>query len=114
MRARPRDSRKDRVALVVLHLDGLAGTGLGGLDQLLGRSGVGIENDGLYTSQDTTVALFNSLVQTCAWLCSAYGLDPHAAIVGHRDYVTTTECPGDVLYARLPELRDRVATVLSA
>jgi N-acetylmuramoyl-L-alanine amidase-like protein len=75
---------------------------------------IGIENEGLYTSQDTTVALFNSLVQTCAWLCSAYGLDPHAAIVGHRDYVTTTECPGDVLYARLPELRNRVATVLGA
>jgi hypothetical protein len=75
---------------------------------------IGIENEGLYTSQDTTVALFNSLVQTCAWLCSVYHLDPHAAIVGHRDYVTTTECPGDVLYARLPELRNRVATALGA
>jgi hypothetical protein len=33
------------------------------------------------------------------------------AIVGHRDYVST-QCPGDVLYARLPELRDRVAALL--
>lgn len=75
---------------------------------------IGIENEGLYTSQDTTVALFNSLVQTCAWLCVAYNLDPHAAIVGHRDYVSTTECPGDVLYSRLPELRNRVATTIGA
>jgi len=40
-----------------------------------------------------------------------YGLDPHAAIVGHRDY-NATQCPGNVFYARLPELRDRVAAVL--
>ncbi len=45
---------------------------------------------------------------TCSWLCEAYGLDPHAAIVGHRDY-NPTQCPGDVVYARLPELRNRVA-----
>lgn len=75
---------------------------------------IGIENEGIYVSQDTTTMLFNSLVQTCAWLCSVYGLDPHVAIVGHRDYVTTTQCPGDVLYARLPELRNRVATTLGA
>lgn len=75
---------------------------------------IGIENEGLYTSQNTTTMLFNSLVQTCAWLCSAYGLDPYQAIVGHRDYVATTQCPGDVLYSRLPELRDRVAAALAA
>jgi hypothetical protein len=75
---------------------------------------IGIENEGLYTTQNTTTALFDALVATCAWLCAAYGLDPHAAIVGHRDYVTSTQCPGDVLYARLPELRDRVATAMGA
>ncbi|MBV1851344.1 peptidoglycan recognition protein family protein [Catellatospora tritici] len=75
---------------------------------------IGIENEGLYTAQDTTTMLFDSLVQTCAWLCVAYGLDPYQAIVGHRDYVTTTQCPGDVLYARLPELRNRTAALLGA
>jgi hypothetical protein len=74
---------------------------------------IGIENEGIYVSQDTTTALFEALVQTCAWLCTAYRLDPHEAIVGHRDYVTTTQCPGDVLYARLPQLRNRVATALA-
>lgn len=74
---------------------------------------IGIENEGIYVTQNTTTMLFDSLVQTCAWLCSMYRLDPYQAIVGHRDYVTTTECPGDVLYGRLPELRNRVDTALS-
>jgi len=46
-------------------------------------------------------------------LCDVYRLDPYQAIVGHRDYVSTTVCPGDVLYARLPELRQKVAARLS-
>jgi hypothetical protein len=75
---------------------------------------IGIENEGLYSTQNPTTMLFDALVATCAWLCAAYALDPHAAIVGHRDYVTTTVCPGDVLYSRLPELRDRVATASGA
>jgi hypothetical protein len=73
---------------------------------------IGIENEGLYVTAPVPAALFASLVATCAWLCERYGLDPFAAIVGHRDYVTTTVCPGDVLYARLPELRQRVAAAL--
>ncbi|WP_427895118.1 peptidoglycan recognition protein family protein [Kribbella sp. GL6] len=72
---------------------------------------IGIEHEGIYVSEDVPVALFDMSVLTCAWLCTKYGLDPHTAIVGHRDY-NTTQCPGDVFYARLPELRDRVAAVL--
>ncbi|WP_339154862.1 hypothetical protein [Actinomadura luteofluorescens] len=40
-----------------------------------------------------------------------YGLEPHAAIVGHRDY-NATACPGDALYALLPRLRNQVAESL--
>ncbi|SDX92282.1 N-acetylmuramoyl-L-alanine amidase [Micromonospora pattaloongensis] len=72
---------------------------------------IGIENEGIYVSAPVPAALFGSLVQTCAWLCQVYDLDPFAAIVGHRDYVAT-QCPGDVLYARLPELRQKVAAAL--
>ena len=72
---------------------------------------IGIEHEGIYVSEDVPVALFDMSVLTCAWLCTKYNLDPHVAIVGHRDY-NTTQCPGDVFYARLPELRDRVAAVL--
>ncbi|MFG1907718.1 peptidoglycan recognition family protein [Kribbella sp. NPDC048928] len=72
---------------------------------------IGIEHEGIYVTENVTTALFDMSVLTCAWLCTKYALDPHAAIVGHRDY-NTTQCPGDVFYARLPELRDRVAAVL--
>ncbi|MQA93080.1 MAG: N-acetylmuramoyl-L-alanine amidase [Streptosporangiales bacterium] len=73
---------------------------------------IGIENEGTYMTTGPTGQLWNSLVATCAWLCTVYGLDPQAAIVGHRDY-NATACPGDVLYARLPELRNAVAAVLA-
>jgi hypothetical protein len=73
---------------------------------------IGIENEGNYVSASVPPSLFAALVRTCAWLCDSYGLDPHQAIVGHRDYVATTVCPGDVLYRRLPELRTKVAAAL--
>lgn len=70
---------------------------------------IGIEHEGIYVTANPTAALFEASVMTCTWLCQVYGLDPHTAIVGHRDYVTTTQCPGNVFYGRLPELRNRVA-----
>lgn len=73
---------------------------------------IGIEHEGIYVSAGVPASLFESSVQTCAWLCTVYGLDPYAAIVGHRDY-NPTQCPGDRFYARLPELRDRVASAMS-
>jgi hypothetical protein len=74
---------------------------------------LGIEHEGIYVSEDVTPELFEASVQTCAWLCGTYGLDPHVALVGHRDY-NATQCPGDVFYARLPELRDRVAEAMAS
>jgi hypothetical protein len=72
---------------------------------------VGIENEGTYTSTTPTAALMESLVDTCVWLCAVYGLNPASAIVGHRDY-NVTSCPGDKLYAMLPQLRSDVAARL--
>ncbi|OOC57066.1 MULTISPECIES: peptidoglycan recognition protein family protein [Nocardiopsis] len=74
---------------------------------------IGIENEGTYMEEGPTAALSESLVATLAWLCTAYKLDPHRAILGHRDF-NATACPGDVLYAMLPELRDAVAEVMRA
>jgi hypothetical protein len=72
---------------------------------------IGIENEGIYMTVAPTAALWAKLVETCAWLCDVYGLSP-SAIVGHRDF-NATACPGDVLYARLPQLRNEVAARLS-
>jgi hypothetical protein len=73
---------------------------------------LGIENEGIYVSARPTQWLWDSLTETLAWLCDVYNLDPHQAIVGHRDYVAT-QCPGDVFYSMLPALRDDVAGLLA-
>lgn len=71
-----------------------------------------IENEGDYMTARVPAVLWESLVGTCAWLCRAYDLDPATAIAGHRDFISTS-CPGDRLYARLPELRTEVARLLT-
>jgi N-acetylmuramoyl-L-alanine amidase-like protein len=71
---------------------------------------IGIENEGLYTSVNVPQALWDSLVGLVAYIASQYGIAP-SEIRGHRDF-NSTECPGDVLYGRLPELRDAVGGVL--
>jgi hypothetical protein len=73
---------------------------------------IGIENEGLYTSVNVTQQLWNSLVQLVAYIAQQYGIAPEM-IRGHRDF-NATECPGTVLYARLPELRNAVATAIGA
>ncbi|WP_026115911.1 peptidoglycan recognition protein family protein [Nocardiopsis kunsanensis] len=69
---------------------------------------IGIENEGTYSSATPPGDLMEALAETCAWLCTAYGLDPQEALVGHRDY-NSTNCPGDELYALLPQLRSDTA-----
>ncbi|GGO23801.1 hypothetical protein GCM10010116_47880 [Microbispora rosea subsp. aerata] len=69
---------------------------------------LGIETEGTYTSVLPPARQLSALTQLLAWLCDVYDLDPHKAIIGHRD-LNRTACPGDRLYAHLPKLRDDVA-----
>jgi hypothetical protein len=71
---------------------------------------IGIENEGLYTTATPPAALYNRLVQFCAYICDQYNIGA-SKIYGHRDYFATA-CPGDVLYAKLPQLRSDVAAAL--
>ncbi|MEV0071761.1 MULTISPECIES: N-acetylmuramoyl-L-alanine amidase [unclassified Amycolatopsis] len=71
---------------------------------------LGIENEGLYSTVDVPVALWNSLVSLVAYIADQYGISP-SFIKGHRDF-NSTECCGQVLYDRLPELRTAVSRVL--
>ncbi len=68
---------------------------------------LGIENEGTYTSASVPSALFDSLTELCAYMVAQYGIDA-GEIYGHRDFMST-ECPGDELYAKLPDLRSAVA-----
>ncbi len=73
-------------------------------------------------------AAYNAAVNTIAWKFDVHGVDPNDQVTvtsggssshppgsqariwtlsGHRD-VGDTECPGDALYLRLPEMRQRV------
>ncbi|WP_158882377.1 peptidoglycan recognition protein family protein [Amycolatopsis anabasis] len=71
---------------------------------------IGIENEGLYSTVDVPRALWDSLVKLVAYIASQYGIPPEN-IKGHRDF-NSTECPGQVLYDRLPELRQAVGGAL--
>lgn len=68
---------------------------------------VGIENEGLYTEEDVPRTLWDSLVDLVTYLAYQYDVPPEL-IKGHRDF-NSTQCTGDVLYARLPELRRTAA-----
>lgn len=71
---------------------------------------IGIENEGLYTEVDVPDALWNSLVQLVAWIAGQYGTKLEN-IKGHRDF-NSTECPGEILYGRLQELREAVGNAM--
>lgn len=67
----------------------------------------GIENEGCYGDCPMPDEQWQSLVELCTFICRKQGLAPDC-IKGHRDF-RATECPGDWLYAKLPELRKAVA-----
>ena len=75
------------------------------------RRSIGIENEGTFTSVTPPAALYSALVDSCAYICQQYRI-PATAIYGHRDLMSTA-CPGDVLYAELPQLRRDVAAELT-
>lgn len=71
---------------------------------------VGIENEGTYMTTLPPQALYDQLVALCAFICQQYGI-ASSQIYGHRDF-NATDCPGDQLYAKLPQLRADVAARL--
>ncbi len=89
---------------------------------------VGVALIGDFTDSDPSRPALRSLIGTLAALAVATGLDPlgggtyvnpvsgdakqTATISAHRDWLAT-ECPGERLYAMLPEIRRLVATLVS-
>jgi N-acetylmuramoyl-L-alanine amidase len=67
---------------------------------------IGIENEGTYLTEQPPPALWNRLVDLCAFACHQYGIAA-TEIYGHLDF-NATQCPG-LLHDRLPELRGLVA-----
>ena len=75
------------------------------------NNSLGLHLCGNFDLEDPTPAQLNSLAARCADHCEYYRLNPFAAIVGHRDQ-DATDCPGNNLYALLPEIRQRTADLL--
>ncbi|MGW3661313.1 peptidoglycan recognition protein family protein [Streptomyces sp. NPDC005151] len=71
---------------------------------------VGIETEGTYNTEEPRPAQYSALVQLCTHICRQYGLRAYQ-IYGHRDF-NNTDCPGDRLYALLPQLRADVAAAI--
>jgi putative cell wall-binding protein len=88
---------------------------------------LGISLLGTFTNVGPTAAAQRSLERMLAWASVRWGIDPRGSgtyvnpvsgkslgvpnIGGHRDY-NATSCPGGVLYARLPAIRNTVAAEL--
>ena len=80
---------------------------------------MGVSVMGTYTSELPTDTSTGTLKQLLAWKCTDSKINPlgngfHTSsgkdlsvICGHRD-VKSTECPGNALYAELPEIRNEV------
>jgi N-acetylmuramoyl-L-alanine amidase len=71
-----------------------------------GNESPGIETEGNFMKTAMAAQQWASLVDLCVLLCRSLDLPPEA-IRGHRDF-TDTDCPGDWLYAQLPQLRSEV------
>lgn len=67
---------------------------------------IGIHVCGNFKLEKPTEVQMESLSMLCGDLCTTYGLEPHAAIVGHRDQ-DITACPGRELYDLLPVIRGK-------
>lgn len=84
--------------------------------------GVNVIGD-FYEKEHPSTLQLEGLVGVLSWLCDKYDIDPMGqatifgqtapAIAGHRDWGPTL-CPGDRLYALLPEVRNRVRANLLA
>lgn len=66
----------------------------------------GIECEGIYIDEEPPEALWNALVDLCAHL-AWWGGFQSGEIEGHRIY-RATQCPGEILFRKLPELRTAV------
>jgi len=66
--------------------------------------------EGSHCQQEVTPAAFATYITLFSFLSERYGVAP-TLIRGHRDF-SSTACPGDNVYAMIPELISKVSTLL--
>lgn len=77
-----------------------------------GNRSPSVSNEGNFMTTPMNTQQWQSLVDMCAALCESCDIDP-SKIRGHRDFVAT-DCPGNWLYDRLPQLIKDVAAKLAS
>ncbi len=82
---------------------------IGGHDYTSNDYAEGICCVGNYMTEQPTDAMIQAVSWIIAQRCQRWGLAPSiASVIGHRDDYATS-CPGDNLYARLPDIRQMAA-----
>jgi N-acetylmuramoyl-L-alanine amidase/Secretion system C-terminal sorting domain len=116
--------------------DGTAFVGRGGGENVQGahmcsrnQNTMGVCMIGNYVAENPTTAAVDKLVKILAWKASVNGINPLgtsnlasyglnlANVCGHQDGCggpSSTECPGNMLWAQLPTIRQRVKTEIDA
>ena len=77
----------------------------------LNESHLGVECEGTYSDELPPPAMYAQIVALNAYICQQYQFAP-AQIGGHQTF-SSTECPGRMLFAALPQLREDVAALLA-
>ena len=87
------------------------------------RESTGVAAMGTFTSEPVPAALYAGIRNLLTWKLAVHGVNAQSqvqvgdrgvpAVSGHRD-LNATECPGDALYALLPQLRNEVAAGIQA
>lgn len=75
-------------------------------------SSIGINVVGDFDNNEPEEVQLTALKNLLADLCDIYGLNPHEAIMGHMDFMSTA-CPGANLYKHLLTIRDDVAKMIA-
>ncbi|MCW2506264.1 MAG: N-acetylmuramoyl-L-alanine amidase [Actinomycetia bacterium] len=68
---------------------------------------IGMENEGNYMQVAPSAEHYAALVDLSTYICWQYRIRPYQ-VYGHRNF-NDTDCPGDQLYALLPQLRADIA-----
>ena len=76
------------------------------------KTSIGINIVGDFETAEPTSAQMASVLSLTAFLCQSYQITPSPqTILGHRD-LNTTLCPGKNFYAKIPDLRTNLNTML--
>jgi hypothetical protein len=73
---------------------------------------IGINVYGNFGAEEPTSEQLKAITELCTVLIKKYKKIKSNSIVGHRD-LDTTECPGDNLYKKLPEIKRNVKELLT-